>query len=171
MAFDIMDWLIGHSPEMKRAETLSPEQEAYRRQMFSGLGGTSMSALQYLQSILSGDESAFKDFEAPIKRQYEQEVIPMISERFAGLGSGGSQNSSAFQQTLARSGSELSQNLAALRAGLKGQAIQQLQGLAGLNQQPTSQFAYDPGAYGIVGGFLQSVGEGAGKAGTNYFLG
>jgi len=171
MAFDIMDWLFGHSPEMKQANRFSPEQQAFQQQLLGGLGMPMGSGLEYLQQILSGDPEAFAAFEAPIKQQFEQEVIPGISERFAGMGTGGAQDSSAFQQTLGRAGKELSTQLGALRAGLKNQALQQLQGLTGQGFQTGIENLYDPGSYGLVGGFLEGAGEGAGKAATSYFLG
>lgn len=171
MAFDLMDWLIGHSPEMKQQSALTPQQQEFQSMLLNMLGGSSGMGFDFINQILSGDEEAFKDFEAPIKRQFEQEVVPGIAERFAGMGSGGAQNSSAMMQTMGRAGSELSQNLAQLRSGLKMGALQQLQGLMGLGQQKSVENVYDPGAYGVVGGMLQGAGEGAGKAGMQYFLG
>jgi len=175
MAFDLGRWLFGSSPEMKQAPTMTDQQQQFQNMLLNMLGAPTGSGFDYLQQILSGDEEAFKAFEDPIKRQFEQEVVPGIAERFAGLGSGGAQNSSAMQQTLGRAGTELSQNLAQLRAGLKSDALSQLQGLMGFGQQQAFQPAYDPGGYGVVGGFLTGAGEGAGqalgKAGMNYFLG
>jgi len=175
MAFDLMDWLVGHSPEKKQFETLTGQQQDFQNMILNMLGGPTGMGFDFLQQILSGDEDAFKDFEAPIKRQFEQEVVPGIAERFAGMGTGGAQNSSAMQQTMGRAGTELSQNLAQLRSGLKMGALQQLQGLMQPGMQSAFENVYDPGSYGIVGGMLQGAGEGAGqaagKAGMQYFLG
>lgn len=171
MAFDLMDWLVGHSPEAKQLSTQTDQQNQFQEMILSMLGGPTSQGFDFLQQILSGDEDAFKDFEAPIKRQFEQEVVPGIAERFAGMGTGGAQNSSAMQQTMGRAGGELSQNLAQLRSGLKMGALQQLQGLMGVGQKQAVENVYDPGAYGVVGGLLQGAGEGAGKAGMQYFLG
>lgn len=171
MAFDLMDWLFGHSPEMKSASTFRPEQEQFQQMLLGKMGGPTNSGMDFLQQILSGDESAFQDFEAPIKRQFEQEVVPGIAERFAGMGSGGAMSSSGFNQTMARSGRELSQNLAQLRSGLKMGALQQLQGMMGQGMQRGKENMYDPGSMGFVGQYLANSGEGSGKAGANYFLG
>ncbi len=128
MAFNIMDWLFGHSPEMQQANKFTNQQQGYQQNMLQGLGQPTGSGLEYLQQILSGDDSAFADFEAPFKQQFDQETVPGIAERFAGMGSGGAQSSSAFQQTMGRAGTELSTQLAGLRAGLKGQAYNSYKG-------------------------------------------
>lgn len=171
MAFDLMDWLIGHSPEGKQFGKLTPEQQGFQNQILQMLGGSSGMGFDWINQILSGDEEAFKAFEDPIKRQFEREVVPGISEKFAGMGSGGAQDSSAFQQTLGKAGADLSTNLAALRSGLKMDALKQLQGFMSPAYTQAFENVYDPGAYGVVGGMLQGAGEGAGKAGMNYFLG
>ena len=168
---DPLEWLFGHSPRMKQADLLTEAQKNLQGQITGGKGATGLSSgLDYINQLLSGDEAAFKDFEAPIKRQFEQEVIPTISERFAGMGSGGSQGSSAFANSLGQAGRELSQNLAQLRSGLKSQALSNLQGLTSIGLQPTFQPLYDQGSTGIVGGMLQAGAQGAGKAAGNYFL-
>jgi len=167
----IMDWLFGHSPEMQQASRFTPEQQGYQNQLLGGLQQPTSSGMDWLQQLLSNDPSAFADFEAPYQQQFQQETLPSIAERFAGMGSGGAQSSSGFQQTLGRAGKELSTSLAALRLGLKGQAIQQLQGFGQQAQQPSFENVYDPGSYGIVGGFAQGAGQGLGQAGSKYFLG
>jgi len=171
MAFDIMDWLFGHSPEGKQMTTQSGGQTGLQNQLLGGLGGPTGQGMEWLQKILSGDEEAFKDFEAPMKAQFERETVPGISERFAGMGSGGAQDSSAFQQTLGRAGQDLSMNLGAMRSGLKMNALQQLQGLMNPAMKQGFENVYDPGSYGLVGGAAQGAAEGAGKAGMAYFLG
>lgn len=171
MAFNLQDFLFGHSPETKQAQTMTPEQQALQQLTVSGLGSPTSSALQYLQQILGGDEELMKQFEAPLMRQFEQEIVPGIAERFAGMGTGGAQDSSAFQQTLGRAGKELSTDLASLRAGLKSQAVQALQGLMGQGNQRAFENIYDPGSYGLVGGAAQGAAQGLGQAaGAAMFL-
>lgn len=80
----------------------------------------------YIQNLLSGNPEAFKSFEAPFKRQFEEETIPKLTNQFAGLGTGaGALSSSGFQNSLAREGGRLSESLAALRSGLQMQALPQ----------------------------------------------
>lgn len=136
----------------------------------------------YLQNLLSGSPESREAFEAPLREEYMNQIVPGLAERFT-TGLGG-RNSSAFQQSLAESGKDLTTRLGALRAQLQGGAAQQgLQyaqapgqqqfGLAqlGLGQSP---FAYlsqqrSPGflanalggaAGGAAGAFGQQYGQG-----------
>lgn len=88
----------------------------------------------WLQSMFS-DPDFFDKFEAPIQRQFQEQTVPELANRFASMGSGGSTGSTAFRNQLAREGSNLSTNLAALRGSMQQQAIPQLQSFA---QQPFS---------------------------------
>lgn len=63
-------------------------------------------------------------------RNYQENIIPDLATRFASMGSGGSQGSTAFRNQLGREGSNLQTNLAALRGGMQQQAIPQLQNAA-----------------------------------------
>lgn len=88
----------------------------------------------WLQSMFN-DPEFFKNFEAPLQRQFQEQTVPELANRFAGMGSGGSTGSTGFRNQLAREGSNLSTNIAALRGGMQQQAIPQLLGYA---QQPFS---------------------------------
>lgn len=79
---------------------------------------------EYLNGLFN-DPQFFNKFEAPIKRQYEEEVIPGLANRFAAQGSGGSLGSTGFRNQLAREGSNLSTNIAALRGGMQQQGVNQ----------------------------------------------
>lgn len=121
--------------QYKQISRLTPEQQsALKRILDSGIETTPLyqSGSNYLQQILSGDPSAMKAFEAPYMRQYEEQTIPGIAERFGGLGAG---SSSGLNQTLAQAGTGLQSDLASLRANLQqGAATQALQ----YAQQPYS---------------------------------
>lgn len=74
------------------------------------------------------------------KRQFQEETIPSIAERFSGMGSGG-QRSSAFLNTLTGAGEGLSSQLAALRSRAGMSKLQ-----FGLQPQfDTTYFRGDPG--------------------------
>ena len=154
------DWM-GTSGEYKKLETQNQGQQALFSQLLSGLGGAQGSGLEWLQKMLSGDEGAFADYEAPYKRQFEQETMPGIAERFAGMGTGGAQSSSAMNNSMAQAGGELSQNLAALRGGLQQNAMGMLQGLMGKAQKPTFENVYQQPTTGIIPGMIQGAGQGA----------
>jgi hypothetical protein len=76
-------------------------------------------------SNLFNDPNFFKSFEAPLQRQFEEETIPGLANRFAGMGSGGSLGSTGFRNQLAREGSNLHTNIAALRGGMQQQGVNQ----------------------------------------------
>lgn len=120
--------------------TLNPQQSQLLQQLLGSMSGQAgnieqnplyQSGQSYLQGILGGDTSKF---EAPLMRQFQEEIIPGLAERFSGAGAG-AQSSSAFQQALGREGAGLTERLGALRGGLQGQAAQQALGYA---QQPVS---------------------------------
>jgi hypothetical protein len=80
------------------------------------------------QDWLSGlfnDQDFFKNFEAPLQRQFNEETIPSLAHRYGAMGSGGSTGSTAFRNQLAREGSNLSTNIAAIRGGLQSQGVNQ----------------------------------------------
>ena len=78
----------------------------------------------YLQKILSQDPEMMKQFEAPAIRQFNEEIVPSIAERFAGMGG---LSSGAFNRTMGQAGAGLAERIAAMRAqlglGAAGQAL------------------------------------------------
>jgi len=153
------DWM-GISGGYNQLGTQNNQQQQLFSQLLSGLGGAQGSGLEWLQKILSGDEGAFADYEAPYKRQFEQETMPGIAERFSGMGTGGAQSSSAMNNSMAQAGGELSQNLAALRGGLQQNAMGMLQGMMGRGYQPTFENVYQQPTAGIIPGMIQGAGQG-----------
>lgn len=91
---------------------------------------------EWLMSMFN-DPEFFNRFEAPLQRQFQEQTVPELANRFASMGSGGALGSTAFRNQLAREGSNLSTNIAALRGGMQQQAIPQL---LGYSQQPFSNY-------------------------------
>lgn len=92
---------------------------------------------KYLQGLLSGDSEAYQAFEAPALRQFREEIMPEIAEKYAGVGAGGS---SAFGLAATHAGGALEEQLASMREGLRVQALPQALSYA---QQPiTNQAAF-----------------------------
>lgn len=125
---------------------------------------------EWLQSLFN-DPDFFQQFEAPLQRQFEEQTIPDLANRFASMGSGGSLGSTGFRNQLAREGSNLGTNIAALRGGMQQQAIPQLaqyaqqpfsnyQSLLGTATTPT-QNTYQPASTGFFGGILPGLVGGA----------
>ena len=134
------------------------------------------SGQDWLQSLYN-DPAFFDKFEAPLQRQFEEQTIPDLANRFASQGSGGSLGSTGFRNQLAREGSNLHTNIAALRGGLQQQGVNQslqyaqqpaqnYMNLLGIGTQPTQNVYQGPTANplsnlfsGFSGGFSQGYGH------------
>ncbi len=106
--------------------TFSPQQEQAFNQLLSQLSGKGQGEFanqsqSFLQNILGGDTS---QFEAPLMRQFQEQTIPGLAERFSGAGAG-AQSSSAFQNALGGAGADLAERLGSLRGSLQLGAAQQ----------------------------------------------
>lgn len=90
-----------------------------------GQTGQNMGAGQDWLSSLFNDPEFFKQFEAPLQRQFQEETIPGLANRFAGMGSGGSTGSTGFRNQATREAGNLSTNIGALRGGMQQQGVNQ----------------------------------------------
>lgn len=170
----LLDFLFGSRDKLQKVPTMTPQQNQVLSQLLSQLGlggqgttgGNFQGANQYLSELLSGDENAYRQFEAPYMRQFNEQTIPGLAERFAGAGAqGGALSSSGFGQALGAAGAGLQENLASLRAGLRGGAATQAQGQynqqlgLGLGAQP---FGYQTrqGSSGLIPNLLGHLGAG-----------
>lgn len=110
-----------------RHDVYTPRQQALINEIIGGLsgkeGGLGM-GLDYLKNLMQGGE-AFEREAAPVTRQFQEQVLPNLAERFAGSDA---MSSSAFGQSLGSASAGLQENLAAMRSN------QQMQGLQGLLQ-------------------------------------
>lgn len=170
--------LMGEEDTFVRLPTMNRQQQNVFRQFNKQLQGMMPGANQafsQLQQYMDPNSDIWKQFEDPYKMQFEQETVPMLAERFAGLGGGlgGGLSSSGFGQSLGAAGSQLSTNLAGMKANMQRQSIMdllnQFNQMAGLGLG-TQSFAYghqpaSPGflptmAGAAVGGFAQGAGQG-----------
>lgn len=166
-----MSFLKGTPGGYKQIDTLSDEQQTLFHQMLQalqgpGAGGAYGDAADYYRSILSGDPEAFKAFEAPERRRFQQEIIPGLSEQFAGMGAGGL-SSSGFRNAAVEAGTDLSERLAQIRANLRSGAASGLANLGSQAFQPTFENVYEK----PTSGFLEKAVDLAGQAGSAYLLG
>lgn len=180
-----MSFWSGSKPELKRFETLSHKQKNVLSDLLKHLnigGATAQNqplyqqGSDYLSSILSKDPEMMKQFEAPAMRQFNEEIVPGLAERFSGMGA---RNSSAFGQAMGQAGSGLAERLAAMRAGLGMQASQQGFGYSQLPFQEMMQktslgmgtpaFGYQAfggmpsGLSSMLGGLSGGIGTGLGS--------
>jgi hypothetical protein len=129
----------GKQDEFKQVNRFSPEQQKafqeYWNNPITQQPGY-QAGNQYIQNLLSGNPEAYAAFEAPLMRQFKEQTVPGIAERFAGMGTGaGAGGSSALYNSLAKAGSDFSTNIAALRGNMQMQALPQALQYA---QQPYS---------------------------------
>ncbi len=118
-----MSSLPGSTPRgYERFSTLSPQQS----DIFSQLQ-------EMLAPRAAGQEDTSR-FTAPFMRQFQEETVPGLAERFSGLGAG-AQSSSAFQQSLGGAAAGLQENLASIGAGREDKALQQLMNLLGIDTE------------------------------------
>lgn len=127
----------GSKDQIKQTQNYSPQQLQLLNQILQQYQSSMGGAFNQLNSQINDEDPLdFNAIEAPIMQQYQEDIIPGILERFAGQGAS---SSSAMNQTLARSGKDLSQGLAAQRAGMSNQRMQIKQNAMNLLQQYGSQ--------------------------------
>lgn len=159
----LLDKLTSSGPKTEKLSTMNPGQDKALGgllELLQSLGGQLQGGqlgegyeqgLSQLMELLDPSSSAFERFSKPYQEQFEQQTVPQLAERFAGMG-GGALSSSGFGQALSSAGSGLQTDLAGLKSQLQQGAIQDLlgqynsllgnyQGLAstGLGKEP---FAY-----------------------------
>lgn len=143
-----------------------------------GQGGNLEQSQSYLSQFLNGDQGgggqqAFEQFAAPYRTEFQEQTLPGIAQRFAGMGGGlggGVMGSSGFAQALGGAGNQFQSNLSNLFANLRQQAAQQAFSQYGslLNTGLGNFQAYQPGnpSFGAQAGagFAQGAGSAAGQA-------
>lgn len=170
----LSEFLFGKRDKTKSLNVLSPEQKQALSEYFSnGIERSPIysSGASFLQNLLSGSPEAYQSFEAPYMQNFQQNILPAIAERFAGMGTGaGASSSSALYNSLAQAGRNLQTDLAGLRSGLQMQALPQALGyaqqpysnkLAGLGVRPFENI-YQPGSTGLFGGLTSGLASGLG---------
>lgn len=163
------DFFLGTPAGFQQVPTGTQGQQDLIQQLIQGLmgggtgGGPLGAGLGNLQGILSGDPKAFEAFAAPARRQFQEQTIPGIAERFSGQGA---QSSSAFGQQLGAAGAGLEESLSAQRAALQSQALSQLQGLLGQAGQSQFQTFEQQAQPGFLQSLLSALGQIGGQVGS-----
>ena len=169
----IGNFFTGTPEKRENVSTLRPEQEGLYNQavnagMGSGAGGAFGSAADYYRNNLSDNPSDFNAFAAPQLRQYNQDIVPGISEQFAGMGAGGL-SSSGFRNAQTQGATDLSERLGAIRANLRQSAAQGLQGIGQVGLQNYSQnMVTEPGTQGLLPMASNAIGSGISSAIGNF---
>jgi hypothetical protein len=153
-----MGFFSGSKPKTTQTSLLSKQQRPLESQLINagmgqGAGGAFGSAADYYYNNLSDNPADFQAFAAPEMRKFNEEIIPGLSEQFAGMGSG-ALSSSGFRNAAVSAGTDLSERLAAMRAKLRESAAQGLQNIGTNGLEQRTQTTQSPGQ----GGFLSQVG-------------
>lgn len=167
-----MSFFTGAPERHERVSTLMGGQQDVLKQLLAaiqgtGAGGAFGGASDFWQKILSDDPNLMQQFFAPEQRKFQQDIIPGLSEQFAGMGAGGL-SSSGFRNQAVQAGTDLAERLGAIRANLKGQAAQ---GLTGLGQMGLGNYSQDVVSQQGSGGFLEQIMPMLAQAGIGYFTG
>ena len=167
----------GRSGKAKFASNLRPDQEGLSQQAVSagmgpGAGGAFGDTADYYRGLLGNNPEDFQSFAAPALRQYNEEIVPGLSEQFAGMGSGGL-GSSGFNLAQQQGSVDLGERLAQIRANLRQSGAQGLQNIGQLGLQPFGQMmtTRQP-TQGLLSAAAPGIGAGLGMAtGANWFGG
>ena len=146
-----------------RRNLFTEDQQGLLNQIIGGLSGEGKGVglgLDYLNDLMQGGE-AFERASAPMMRQFQEQTLPQLSERFAGSDA---MQSSAFGQSLGSAGAGLQENLAALRGQQQQMGLQGL--LQMLNPALTKQFDLE-----VEKGGSSGLGSILGTAAGAYFGG
>lgn len=161
--------LFTGTPEKREnVSNLRPEQEDLYQQLQKaglgkGAGGAFGDASDYYRGLLSDDSADYNAFSAPMLRQYNEDIVPGLSEQFAGMGSGGL-SSSGFRNAQMQGATDLSERLGALRANLRQAGAQGLQNLGQFGLGNFSQnMVTEPGTQGLLGNLAPALGTALGS--------
>lgn len=163
----LMEKMFG-GDKMKKVPTLSKQQQKLHDQMIKMLGGQLgqgyQGALGHQQQLMDPSSEAVSQFTQPYMREFNEQVVPGLAERFAGMGAmGGGLSSSGFGQSLSAAGSGLQERLAALKAQIGQQAagnlMQQYGQMSGM-ALGTQPFAYQQQGPSYTGGLLGGWAQG-----------
>jgi hypothetical protein len=166
----LKEWIMGSPDKLKKIDTGTPEMKELHGNVINqanqlGQGGYQQ-AQNYYNNLLQPGSEAFQNFSSPYMQQFMEQILPMIGERFAGMGA---LSSSGFGQALGGAGAGLQAQLAQLFASLQNQAAGAQTGQynqltqQGLGYQP---FAYNKqkGSEGFLSPFISSLASSAGES-------
>lgn len=174
-----MSFFTGTPGRFEQRSTLGPEQQGLYAQMQAalqgrGAGGAFGTSADYYRNLLSDDSADFNAFAAPEQRRFREEIIPGLSEQFAGMGSGGL-SSSGFRNAAVNAGTDLSERLGAIRAQLRQQGAQGLNQMGQFGLGNFNENIYRPGQPGLfdtIGqGIGSAIGQFGGGAASSFFSG
>jgi hypothetical protein len=161
------EFLFGTKDKIKKAGTLTPEQEQLMKLITEGLTKGTGSFGDIFGKF--NPEEFQKGVAEPAMKNFQENILPQIQEKFI---AGNQVLGSGFRNAQLKAGKDLQSDLANLMYQAQGQQKQNK--LAGIQtQMGTRGFEnlYKQGKTGAVQSFLNATGEGIGKAGTMAIMG
>ena len=170
-----MGFWTGEPGRIEQVSTLRPDQERLSKQLIKagqkkGGGGAFGDSADYYRDLLSNNSKDVAAFSAPALRQYNEDIVPGISEQFAGMGSGGL-SSSGFRNAQVQGATDLSERLGAIRANLRMQGAQGLQNIGQLGLQNFQENYQIPGTEGFLQAGAKGFGQGLAQYGVDALTG
>lgn len=161
-------FLFGKDEKNYQQSLLGDEQQPLYQQyqnslMNPGAGGAAGQSADYYRDLLSNDSQTMEQLSAPELRRFNEDIIPGLSEQFAGMGSGGL-SSSGFRNAAVNAGTDLSERLGSIRANLRNQGAQGLQSMTQFGLGQFNENIHRP----ATGGVLEALAPAAAKAATAY---
>lgn len=163
----------GSSDKHGQRSRLSKKQQPLLQQLIDanmkqGAGGSFGTAADYYRDLMSNDSQTMNQLSAPEMRKFNEEIIPGISEQFAGMGSGGL-SSSGFRNAAVGAGTDLSERLGAIRANLRSQGAAGLANLGQIGLGDYTNNTYQQGQPGLFEAAAPGVGEAVTAGFKDYF--
>ncbi len=166
----IGNFFMGSPGKHKKVSKLRPGQEGLADQLVNagmnpGAGGAFGDTADYYRNLMSDDSADYQAFAAPQMRQFNEEIIPQLSEQFSGYGGIGS---SGFRNAAVNAGTDLSERLGSIRAQLRQQGAQGLQNIGQAGLQQFDENIYQPGTPGLLDYASNALGNFGTQALGNY---
>lgn len=159
----------GNKSKLTQRNTQTPGQRRLSDFMTDQSQQSIGPAFDLLRQYMDPSSQATSAFAEPYIRQFNEQTIPQLAERFAGAGAtGGALSSSAFGQSLGAAGGKLQTDLAALKGGLGQKSLSDILNLA-LNLTGQKNFGYSqqPAQTGFGESLFGNYVQGLGQSGYN----
>ena len=173
------EWLLGKEEKFKKLPTMNKGQNKLlsgvlqQLQEMIGEGGSFNQAQELLQQYLNPESEIYDEMEQNALQNYEEEDLPQLAERFAGMNAmGGGLSSSGFGQALGASKGKLRRDLAQMRQQGSRQAATDI--FSQFNQLTNQALGKDTFAYQNKpgnAGFLAPLAGSAVEAGAKAYMG
>lgn len=138
-------FLFGQPGGLEQVSTVTPQQQGI---------------LQLLQQLgiygLQNPYEGFEGIEQQARRQFNEQTVPSLYERFAGMGNN-ALSSGTLTSQLSQAGAGLESDLAAQKAQYGQQNMQQILQLLQLGLNPQTENVYRPGQNGVTQNAILSL--------------